>query len=318
MNIPQIQCFCAVAKYRSFSLAADALFMSQSAVSKHMAAFEKDCGFPLIVRRGRNIELSIEGQLMLRDCNKLLAGYEQLLHLQNEMRKKPYISHATFSLIGNPDMALYGVISSINKFSENDLEPSIHLREADEVFARLSLLDGETDLAFTSDIGLDSMQYSWQNYCTETLSAAVSRKSPLADKDKIYLEELKKFALIVDPPNTNLFDFCLKACQKVGFEPRFVFLSSRLSCALDYMAEHPDVVYVSTTHSFERLRRDQAIRSAYQVVDIKNSPSFHYVMAWKKNKILNDKIKQYLRLVAEPASDEFMEIHKQNTVSNQD
>lgn len=310
MNIIQIQCFCAVAKYRSFSQAADALFMSQSAVSKHMAAFEKDCGFPLIVRKGRQIDLSMEGQLMLRDCNKLLAVYDQLLHLQNEMRKKPYISHATFSFIGNPDMALYGIISSINKFSEHDPEPSIHLREADEVFARLSLIDGETDLAFTSDIGLDSLQYSWQNYCTETLSAAISCKSPLACKNEIYLEDLKKFALITDPPNTNLFDFCLKACQNVGFEPQFVFLTSRLSIALDYMAEHPNAVYLSTTHSFERLRRDKAIRDSYKVVDIKNSPSFHYVIAWKKGKILHDKIKQYLRLVAEPAFDKFMENHQ--------
>lgn len=201
MNITQIQCFCAIVKYGSFSRAAEKLFMSQSAVSKHMAALEKECGFPLIIRKRRSgqVDLSLEGQLMLRDCNKLLRDYENLLHLRNEMCKKPLVASMSFSLMGIPEMAHYGIVSSVNSFSSTHPNTLIHIVEADEFFIQLALLNKESDLAFISDIGLDPQQFNWQNYCTEKLSAVVSRRSPLAKKEKINMRDLGHYPLIAGP-----------------------------------------------------------------------------------------------------------------------
>ena len=190
MTILQLQCFCAIVKYGSYSRAADALFMSQSSVSKHMAALEEECGFPLIIKKKTNnqIVLSMEGQLMLRDCNKVLVNFEQLQHLMKEMRKKPLLSTMSFSLMGIPEMAYYGVIASINEFNSIYAGTSIHIVEADEFFARLAILNEETDVAFISDIGLDHTQFSWQDYCEERLAVAVSVDNPLAGKEKIYMK----------------------------------------------------------------------------------------------------------------------------------
>lgn len=311
MTITQIQCFCAVVKYGSFSQAAEALFMSQSAVSKHISALESDCGFPLIIRNRKKgqVDLSIEGQLMLRDCNRLIADYDQLIHLRNEMRKKPIVSSMSFSLMGVPEMAYYGIVASVNKFSAVYPNAPIHLIEADELYARLALLSSEADIAFTSDINLDRIQFNWQKYCEEALSIVVSANSPLAAKEKVCMGDLEPYPLIVGPKKTNLFDFCLNACKGVGFEPKFVFLTSRSSIALDYIREHPEAVFLSTSRSLEPLRHTNNL---FKVVTIINSPSFHYVMAWKKGKALNEKIKQYLRLVAEPSSEEFLKTHQEN------
>lgn len=311
MTITQIQCFCAVVKYGSFSQAAEMLFMSQSAVSKHISALETDCGFPLIIRNRKKgqVDLSIEGQLMLRDCNRLLSDYNQLIHLRNEMRKKPIVSSMSFSLMGVPEMAYYGIVSSVNKFSSITPNASVHLIEADEFFSRLALLSGETEIAFSSDIDLDPLQFNWQNYCEETLSVAVSSQSPLAKKEKLNMRDLESTPLIAGPKKTNLFDFELKACQNAGFEPNFVFLTSRPSIALEYINQHPETAFLSTTRSLEPVRQ---AGGTYQVLNIVNSPTFHYAMVWKRGKNLNEKIKQYLRLVAEPASKEFMQTHQEN------
>ena len=313
INIVQIQCFCAVVKYGSISQAAEALFMSQSAVSKHMAALEKECGFPLIVRKRRagQVDLSLEGQLMLRDCNKILNNYDDLIHLCNEMRKKPLVSEMTFSLIGIPEMAHYGIVSSVNRFCSGNSNFAIHLIEGDEFYGRLALINNEADIAFTSDIRLDRLQYNWQNYCTETLSIVVSQHSHLAKMDKIYMSQLKDLPLIAGPKKTNLFEFCLNACQGAGFEPRFVFLSSRLSIALDYIAKHPEVVFISATQMLEPICNTPACDNC-KVLHIENSPTFNYAIVWKKGKILNDTIKQYLRFVAPPASEIFINEHRES------
>lgn len=313
MTIIQIQCFCAVVKYGGFSQAAEMLFMSQSAVSKHISALEADCGFPLIIRNRKKgqIDLSIEGQLMLRDCNKLIADYDQLLHLRNEMRKKPIVTSMSFSLMGVPEMAYYGIVASINKFSLTYPNTSIHLIEADELYARLALISNEADIAFTSDINLDHLQFNSQKYCEETLSILVSNDSPLAIKNKVYLSDLEQFPLIVGPKKTNLFDFCLNSCKNVGFEPKFSFLTSRPSIALDFIKEHPRSVFIASTRLLEPLKHSNA---NFCVVDIANSPTFNYALIWKRGKSLSEKIKLYLRLVAEPSCNDFLTDHMHNNL----
>lgn len=315
MNITQIQCFCAIVKYGSFSRAAEKLFMSQSAVSKHMAALEKECGFPLIIRKRRSgqVDLSLEGQLMLRDCNKLLRDYENLLHLRNEMCKKPLVASMSFSLMGIPEMAHYGIVSSVNSFSSTHPNTLIHIVEADEFFIQLALLNKESDLAFISDIGLDPQQFNWQNYCTEKLSAVVSRRSPLAKKEKINMRDLDHYPLIAGPKKTNLFDFCLSVCQSVGVEPKFVFLTSRLSIALDYLKEHSDTVFLTAANTVFSLNNNEN-NTEYKTLNIINSPTFHYVFAWRRGQILDEKIRQYLQSVAEPASETFLKEYHENSL----
>jgi len=311
MTITQIQCFCALIKYGGFSRAADALFMSQSSVSKHIAALEKECGFALLTKKRANhqIGLTMEGQLMLRDCNKIMNDYEQLMHLLGEMRKKPVLSSMSFSLTGIPEMALYGIIAAVNEFEAIYPGSTVHLLEADAFSSRLALLNEETDIAFIADIGLDHMQFAWQNYCEERLAVCVSADNPLAEKDKIYMKDLADQILISVPKNTNLFDFCLGTCQNIGkFEPEFEFLTSRVSIALDYIRVHPDMAFLTSQRSLNPILRDDAAGS-YKVLPIVNSPVFHYAFVWRKGKILSEKVRQFLKCVSESQAQKYIDAY---------
>lgn len=300
MTITQIQCFCSVVKYGSFTLAADALFMTQSAVSKQIAAFEEDCGFPLIIRKKKNghIELTIEGQLMLRDCSKVLADYEQLVHLRNEMRKKPIANTSSFSLVCIPEMSAYGIMTAINEFEVSHPDTYVHFMESDQAQAQLSILSHEADIAFISDIALDSHQYKWLTLCAETFSILIPEGSPLAAKPHVYMKDLAGLNLIVGPKQSGLFDLCLRSCQESGFEPRFAFLSSQAANAIEYMKVHQDAVFFAPSrilHAFGELSADSR---GFKVIDIENSPSFNYVMAWKSDSHLNENAKKYLQFIA--------------------
>lgn len=301
MTIIQIQCFCAIAKYGSFSQAADALFMSQSSVSKHLSAFEEECGFPLLFRGSKHFDLTPEGQRMLRECNWLLTTYDQLLTTRDNLRKKPDILTTSFSLVGNPEMANYGIIVSINKFKTLHPEITIHLQETEDAYCRLALINNECDIAFTSDIGLDKLLYNWQDYYTESLSAVVPNNSLLAKKEEVFMRDLKGFPIITAPPKTSLFDFCLNGCKSFGFEPHIAFQTSRPSIALGCMECHPEMIYLSSARPFEHLSLEK-----FKVVHIIDSPTFHYVIAWKRDKVLTEKVKQYLKFISTPASDEFI------------
>ena len=55
MNFRQLEAFVNVIKYRSFSKAAEAIFISQPTVSVHMASLEEELGVPLIIRAPKGI-----------------------------------------------------------------------------------------------------------------------------------------------------------------------------------------------------------------------------------------------------------------------
>ena len=61
---PRLRAFAAVARQRSFSRAAAELFVSQPAISKHVAGLEAKLGKQLFVRRRRGIELTPAGELL--------------------------------------------------------------------------------------------------------------------------------------------------------------------------------------------------------------------------------------------------------------
>lgn len=58
MNTNQLNCFIAVARNESVSIAANELFISQPVVSRTIASLEKELGLPLFYHEGRNIKLT--------------------------------------------------------------------------------------------------------------------------------------------------------------------------------------------------------------------------------------------------------------------
>lgn len=82
MKTNLLRSFVAVAEARSFSNAAREIHLSQSAVSKHIARLETECGVRLVARRGRNVECTPAGSALLpraREIVSLTAGLKDLI-----------------------------------------------------------------------------------------------------------------------------------------------------------------------------------------------------------------------------------------------
>ena len=66
MEFKQVECFIAVARKKSFSKAADMLFMSQPAITSNVQKLEKELGVTLIDRKSKNISLTDAGKIYYR------------------------------------------------------------------------------------------------------------------------------------------------------------------------------------------------------------------------------------------------------------
>lgn len=77
MDTHAVRTFVAVAEAAQFSAAAAELGVSQQAVSKRVAALEKDLGVALFVRTPRGADLTVDGQAFLPHARDLLRAAER-------------------------------------------------------------------------------------------------------------------------------------------------------------------------------------------------------------------------------------------------
>lgn len=81
LTLKQLEAFVAVVECGSFSRAAEALFLSQSTVSAHIAALESLLDAPLLTRDGRAARPTREGERVYPLAKKALADCRELLKL---------------------------------------------------------------------------------------------------------------------------------------------------------------------------------------------------------------------------------------------
>jgi DNA-binding transcriptional LysR family regulator len=297
----QINCFVTVSRYKNFSKAAEALFMSQPAVSKNIIALEEEIGLQLFLRTGRSFVISEEGHILLRYFTRILSLYDQTSEVIGELKRKPPDAAKRIRLLGISAMARYGIIDSVRKFSALYPDVMFSIEESEESSVLAQMLTGDFDIAFCTDLKLDPAFYDWQTYRSEVFSVVVSSNSPLAKQDSVCMADLRNCKLILESRETNLYFPCVKACQKAGFEPEVVMATSRPPLALDFLVGHENYAFITPKTPF----------ASYQsfpnkVLEITDSPSFNFVMAWSKGVRFQEHVNMYLNFIKDKDFDDII------------
>ena len=83
-NLNYYKAFYMVAKYKNISKAADALFISQPAISKSLSRLEENLGCTLFSRTSRGVSLTADGEILYERIREAFAaieaGEEELRH----------------------------------------------------------------------------------------------------------------------------------------------------------------------------------------------------------------------------------------------
>lgn len=77
MNVHRMSILREVAARGGIAAAAEALYMTPSAVSQHMAALEREAGTPLLERIGRGVRLTTAGELLVQHTDRLMVVLEE-------------------------------------------------------------------------------------------------------------------------------------------------------------------------------------------------------------------------------------------------
>lgn len=78
MNFKELQSFVAISKYKNFSKAAKALYLTQPTISHHIQTLEEELNTTILVRTSKQVSLTKAGQLLLIHAQKILNEKEQI------------------------------------------------------------------------------------------------------------------------------------------------------------------------------------------------------------------------------------------------
>lgn len=77
MQLKQLEVFVQVVRLKSFSKAADALYLTQPTISAHISALESELGTKLVVRSTKEIQLTTTGNILFSYANQILGLCER-------------------------------------------------------------------------------------------------------------------------------------------------------------------------------------------------------------------------------------------------
>jgi len=88
MDFRQIEAFVYVVRFKSFSKAADAIYLTQPTVSSHISTLEKELGLKLIDRSGKEILPTSAGKVFYEYANNLINIRDNAVFTLNKFSKK--------------------------------------------------------------------------------------------------------------------------------------------------------------------------------------------------------------------------------------
>lgn len=184
MQFHQLVCFVKVVEKKSFSIAAEVLYLSQSTVSTHISSLEKYFGQKVFDRLGKEINLTPFGEKLYQWAKEILQIRENALWDLKDWTGK---IQGNINIAASTVPAQYMVPSIIAKFLKKYPQVKFNLTQESSKKTAKSILKGN------SDIGMLGEKYSEEkiNYISYTQEKLVLiTPSSLKLKDPVHIEDI--------------------------------------------------------------------------------------------------------------------------------
>ena len=280
----------AVYKEKSFSKAAEKLFVSQPSLSANVKREEKSVGYPIFDRSTKPLGLTGPGKKYIEAVERILAIQREFSDYINDLGE---LKTGKLILGGSSLYSSWVIPPLMGNFSKK--YPLVQMELLEETTANLQkmLQNGEIDLVF-DNCELDEEIFGRKIYCKEYLLLAVPKHFEINKKLQNFQIEVEKIRdlsfldeavqavdlscfseepfILLKPENDTRIR-AMGMCKQYGFAPNTVFeldqqmTSYNVTCSgmgvsfisntlISKVPESPDVVYY-------KLEGEQSCRNLY-------------------------------------------------------
>ncbi|MEX2387035.1 MAG: LysR family transcriptional regulator [Phycisphaeraceae bacterium] len=202
LTMQTLRLFVDVARCHSFSKAAAAHGITQSAASQRISHLEKKLGATLLDRSVRPLELTAAGQVYLDGCLELLEGYDRLKQQVARLgAETPGAADVEADIEGLVRVAaIYSSgIELLNRIRERFLaehpriEIEIRYNQPEQVYDAVR--------AFECDLGILSYPQRWRQVGViplrdEVMAVVCPPRHPLAERERVEAAELSEYEMV--------------------------------------------------------------------------------------------------------------------------
>jgi DNA-binding transcriptional LysR family regulator len=210
-RLKPLQAFCQVARLGSVSRAAEALFLSQPAVSLQLKALESHYGVPLLERVGRRLSLTRDGQALYDLARPLIDGFEGL---DEAFRgSQGGLEGGELHIAAGSSTLLHLLPEPLAAFRALRPDVRLHLHSVTGQAGLAKLRADEVDFAVGAmwEVPNDIDYAPLQRFDAMLITAP---QHPLAKKSAIKLEDLSPHGLILPPKQLSTWRMVTTAFEQ--------------------------------------------------------------------------------------------------------
>src|SRR5919204_1690973 len=238
LDLKRLRVLAEVARQGSFSGAAEALYLSQSAVSQQVATLEKEVGMPLLERTRQGPKLNDAGRMLVGHAEAALARLEEAEH---ELKAIAGLEGGELRLASFPSASATLLTQALAEFGARHPSVRLSVTEAEPEQSVPKLRAAEVDLAIVFDYPMlpsepEERDVERVPVLTESMYLALPRDHALADAEVVRLAELADEAWLCGVCPSSCGDVVKQACREAGFDPRIAFESDEYQVLQAYVA----------------------------------------------------------------------------------
>lgn len=210
-----------LAQRGTMAAAAEALFLSASAVSQQISQLERETGIRLIERHGRRVRLTPAGERLVSHANRLFVIVEEAQAELATIKKE-----ITGTLRASAFASAAGAIMPKAMLNLQRRHPrlDVTLQDLEPLESLAALRSWQVDVALIDDLIVppdpSDQGIERQALLTDSLLVVLPVRHPLAQRKFVKLSDLADEDWALNEQATTYYQMIVAACRAAGFEPR--------------------------------------------------------------------------------------------------
>lgn len=255
-QIKQIDYFLAVVRARSFTKAAETLYVSQSSLSQYISSLEQQIGMPLLLRAGNKpLQLTEAGQIYYTAAAQM-EGIRNNAAMQIQLLKTQSRTKISWGHAGKQGLYLLGLLLPLFQ----DLQINVIQSPVGDL--EEMLLSGTLDIACSAIVDMNPAfsYYMWEN---DYLNAAVSPDHPFfhlgseragGSPEAISLQSFSDSSFVLQRGDTTIRKEIDRLFSTAAFIPHIKMEVKSTFHALSVLSGNKQVAIVPDGYTFPNIR----------------------------------------------------------------
>lgn len=275
MNLRQLKVFQAVAEEGNFTRAARQLNIVQPAVSNTIKNLEEELGFMLFSRKDKSVQLTTEGEVLLKNARLVLG---QLKKAELEMVELLEMERGEVRMGVTDTLGMYYLPKIIKPFKKK--YPRIKFSIKVFGFRKMLQLIEENQIDMGTVI-MDDIPKNMNSchFFTDEIVACSPKSHPLANREAVTLQEFARQQLIGFNLGTYKRETIETICRQEKIVPNITFETNLVPLIKDMVAEGYGVTWF--------LRPVVADDPRIKIIPFDPPSYVRYGLAWKKDSELS-------------------------------